>query len=121
MSNGSPNFFGLDWRRRLAVLVCGIASALVSASGSPRAQDLALASCLNWIDKGAYPSGIEQERCEAKFDLPDPFSILCLSRIFQDNWPVSIDKVSCRIHLTQVITRQFADYPKWTNHFSPKN
>ena len=118
MSKGTTNLPGLRLIHSLGRLICIVACFQVAVPGSLFAQHLALMSCLSWIHNGAYPSGIEQKRCEANFDLPDPFAIICLGRIAQGQWSDEIEKTACHILLTDLITRQYADYPQETIRLS---
>ena len=118
MSKGSNFRSFLRITRSLAGLICIAVCFQVAMPGSLFAQDPALVSCLSWIDKGAYPSGIEQEGCEANYDLPDPFAITCLSRVDQNHWSDKIERTACYLLLTDLITRQYADYPQEMTHLS---
>ena len=110
MTRGTSNFRRVQTVQAALRLICVTTAILLWSCRPLLALDSALLTCLSWIHDGAYPSGIAQGRCEANFDLPDPFTITCLAQIEFGAWSDAIEQAACHIHLTVLITRQYEDY-----------
>ena len=110
MTRSTSDFHSVQVAQPTLRLICATVGILLWGSRSLLGQDPALLTCLSWIHDGAYPGGIAQEGCEAKFNLPDPFTITCLDRIEIGVWSDATGLAACHIHLTDLITRQYEDY-----------
>ena len=87
-----------------------VAFALLMLTESVSAQDPSLLQCLTWIHQGAYRTGIEQGWCEARFSLPDPFTLKC-ARLSGSEVPADpIERLACELHLMDLVKRIYRDF-----------
>jgi len=117
MLSASAGPIGPLLRRPLGHLgwhICVAASAAwaaVLAGGPPaRAEDPLLLQCLTWIHDGGYPSGVSQGKCEAHFDLPDPYTVTCTNRLRDGDWSEQTEREACHLQLLELIARTYSDF-----------